>query len=498
MRKTIKYIATALILVLAASCNKNEDIYSGDNLIRFAPQSVQTKATVNADADLTAQDFAVVGLLNGTSHFANVISNASGSWAYTSPADAKYYWKAGTHKFFAYTDGAGTLSGQKVSVSKTLKADGATADKTKDLLFSEVYETTDVAWKAADSGHNLNSGVPLHFHHMLSAVSIVVKNCTDLDVNVTSVSAPAIPNKGTAEVDFGTLTDGVPAVSFGGATVDGAFVTASAIGATTLATDETIDVLTMTKAAGSYQVIWPQTLPSGDNAVSVTLSYTMGDDTYADKTVTLPADTWEAGKKYEYVLMILPTKVQLVFKVMPWESVDVAGLDTKDDSINMTNVTWQNVKVTVGGEEKNTLGSYYVYMYKNPVVNGTEYTGYYPAQGFFTFNYPQSGLFKIELIQASYWDQPVPEGVYEVWIYDYSTSAFRKMDAAGEDLADWLTDDGFNTIYFQVRATSTDLGSHPEYRAQIEIKVDPTGTGAEWISAYSEIRANYACVIDAE
>lgn len=516
MRKTIKYIATALILVLAASCNKNEDIYSGDNLIRFAPQSVQTKATVNADADLSNQDFAVVGLLDNASHFTNVISKASGSWAYTSPADAKYFWKAGTHTFFAYTDGAGTLTGKKLAVSKTLTADnGTTADMTKDLLFSEVYESTADAWKA-DTEHNLNSCVPLHFHHMLSAVSIVVKNCTDYEVSVTSLSAPAIPNKGTAEVDFGTLVGetNVPTLTPGTVEVDGDFVTATAIGATTLAAGEMIDVLLQKRDTASYQIVWPQTLPSGDDAVSITISYTMDGDEYNNKKITLPADTWEAGKKYEYVLMILPTKVQLIFKVMPWESVSVSDVnDTSTGSINMSNVTWQNTKVrfTATGSEVNTLniGGYSVTMYKDVYVQNVNTgvwelkEGYYPAQAYFTVNYPLEGKFRIGLIPA-YGETQVDTTKYEIWVYDETLDppAFRKMKNGGEDLADWREYDsadnfkGVNTIYFQVRASSSVPESHTGYKAQVDIWFLPDGSD-EWISAYSEIRANYACVIPA-
>ncbi len=121
---------------------------------------------------------------------------------------------------------------------------------------------------------------------------------------------------------------------------------------------------------------------------------------------------------------------------------------------------------------------------------------YYPAQGFFTVNYPKSGLFKITFLQAAYWDDPVPENVYEVWIYDDSTNAFRKMNAAGETITN-------NTVYFQVRATSNVPATHDEYRAQIDILFKPADSNgstanSEWISAYSEVRANYACVIEEE
>ena len=138
-------------------------------------------------------------------------------------------------------------------------------------------------------------------------------------------------------------------------------------------------------------------------------------------------------------------------------------------------------------------------MYYQPYVkNGdawTQYTannGYFPAQGYFTVNYPKSGLFKMDFIQAAYWSDPVPEGIYEIWIYDNTLTTenkWRKIKANGETITN-------DTVYFQVRATDAVPANHPEYRAQINIWFKPSGS-EEWISAYSEIRANYAMVIQA-
>ena len=129
--------------------------------------------------------------------------------------------------------------------------------------------------------------------------------------------------------------------------------------------------------------------------------------------------------------------------------------------------------------------------------------GYYPAQAYFTVNYPLEGKFRIGLIPA-YGETQVDTTKYEIWVYDETldTPAFRKMKNGGEDLADWREYDsadnfkGVNTIYFQVRASSSVPESHTGYKAQVDIWFLPDGSD-EWISAYSEIRANYACVIPA-
>lgn len=487
MIKNIKYIAAALAVVLAASCNKIEGGFSGEDLIRFAPQSIGTKATVDSDEGLQAQTFAVVGLLDNASNFQNAIAYSGGSWNFVT--EAKYPWNNGEHKFFGYTDGAGTLSSNKLTVSKVL----TTADDSQtDLLFSDVFTSTAAAWKAA---HVMGDCVPLHFRHLLSAVSVTLKNCTENDVTVTSVSAPAFPNSSSATVDFTTATDGVPAVTYGDVAVDGDFVTATALSSTPLAGGEIIDVLTQAKAdAGSYHVIWPQTLPDGENAITVSVAYTMNDKEYTAE-VALPADTWAANSKYDYVLQILPTDVRLQFDVQPWESVEVGTIDTSTGSINMSNVVWQNtkVKLTEDGEEVNTLDidAFSVYMYNSPWVGETQYSGYYPAQGYFTVNYPATGNFRIGIIPA-YGQTEVQAGMYEIYTYDSSSRQWVLHDQdAGAALPA-----GHETIYFQVRASSSVTGTHPEYKAQIDIWLQSSAT-APWVSAYSEIRANYACIIPA-
>ena len=518
MRKNIQYIASAaLILVLAASCNKGIGVPGGENQIRFAPRTVETKAMINDDAGLVNETFAVVGLLNDAANFQNSIKYADGAWNYVT--DATYIWLPGTHKFFGYTDGMGTLTANKLTASKVLTT--AAAAQT-DLLYSEVVTSTDVDWKAS---HTMGDPVPLNFKHLFSAVSITVKNCLDADkrVVVNSVSKPAIPNSGSAEVDFTTMVvdaetgdaTNVPVVTYSAPVVNGDFVTTAVPANIELAANGELDVLNAGATAKSYQMVWPQTLAKG--AVTVTVSYTVydgADDTtgksYTNKTVSLPAVTWLAGQKYDYVLQILPTDVRLTFVVQPWDSVAVGEIDTEDGSINMSNVTWQNtkVKLTQDGEEVNTLDmdAFSVYMYYKPYYKDntgawTQYTannGYFPAQGFFTVNYPLEGLFKIDLIQASYWADPVPEGMYEIFIYDdtLETPAFRAINPDGEDLANWHTSTGANTIYFQVRATAdVPADREKDYKAQIDIWFKGTEEGAEWVSAYSEIRANYACVI---
>lgn len=533
MKKAFTY--SALVLLLAATaCDKTESVSLGESGIRFAPASVETRALIEDAAGLQAQAFQVYDFMGTTKYIDETISynTTTSTWDYASGVD--YLWKAGTHKFFGFTQNAGTLSANVLTVSKTLTT--AEADQT-DLLYSEVFSTKAADWKA-DAAHTVDTPVALHMKHLFSAVSITLKNCTDYEASVTKVTAPAIPNEGSVTVSYAgnaaDVTYTTPTVS-----TSSSFVSATPINAATaLASQKSIDVLKMAAAdAKAYQLVWPQALAK--DAVTVTVSYTLNGTTYTDKTVALPADTWVAGKKYDYELQILPSDIQLIFQVMPWDAKDV-DINSETGSINMSNVTWQNKVVTLNQgtpseTTANTLdnSAYSVYMYHNasvqvikrdengdpvhqtypedvvvdgetihkkgdPVVdeygNPTVYEmewktyDYYPAQGYFTVNYPKAGKYRIGLIPA-YGQTTVNEEMYEIYIYDLASKEWKKHNQTdGESISN-------KTVYFQVRASENVAATHPEYKAQIDIwfKAD----GSEWVSGYSEIRANYACIIPA-
>lgn len=519
MKKALIYSAMVL-LAGAMACSKNDHVLSGEGRILFAPADAGTRALVTND-NITGETFQVFDFMGTTKYIDETISydTATSTWAYASGVD--YLWKAGTHKLFGFTAGAGTLGeDQKVTFSKTLTT--ATTDQV-DLLYSEIVTQDAAAWKAI-SGNTPDTPVALNFKHSLAAVSVTLKNYTDFEASVTKVTAPAVPNAGSVTVDFSGTE---PAVAYGAVSTSGSFVAATPIStATALASGKTIDVLAMAAAdAKGYQMVWPQTLPDGENAVTVTVSYTLNGATFTDKTVTLPADTWVAGQKYDYELQILPSDIRLVFKVQPWESGEAGDIDTEDGSINMSNVTWMNTKLYVDDVLVNTVvnSEYSVYMYKDPYLTitkypedvyaedgvtilhhagdlildengqqdyqkGAQYSGYYPAQGYFTVNYPKAGLFKIGLIPA-YGETTVDASKYEILIYDSSLAppAFRAIDPDGEEITN-------NTVYFRVAAAAEQDGAM--HQAQIDIWFKPDGSD-EWISAYSEVRANYACVIPA-
>ena len=500
MKKLIYLIGIALAFGFVA-CDKTEvvKLAEDEGSISFAPKTVETRALIDTVTDLHDYTLKIWDIWSGqtTPYIDNTLVYSQG-WQYGNTASAPYYWKAGTHKFFSYIDGTGTYDSttQTLSVSKSLTA----SDDEVDVLYSDIFSSTAAAWMAANTPE---TPVPLTFKHLLSSIGMVVKNCTDGTVTVNSVST-VIPNKGSATINF---SGDATAVAYGdaGVTADAAtpFISASnPIADVALPSEGFIDILSKqvfnadTDAVDTnYFVIWPQTI----DTLKIDVNYTIADGsevvTY-EKTVSIPDIEWVAGNKYTYTLNISPTDILLIFKVQPWDNGPAGSLDTKDGSINMSNVTWMNTKVrqTPTGEDMNTvdIDGYTVNMYYKPyVLNGTEWTqytannGYFPAQGYFTINYPLEGKFKIGLIPA-YGETSVNTSKYEIVIYNSSTGqwvAHNQTD--GEDITT-------KTVYFQVRSTSSASGP---FKAQIDIWVKPDG--GEWISAYSEIRSNYALVIPA-
>ena len=498
MKKAFIYSAIVLLLGFTA-CDKTDSFTRDTEGIRFIPASVGTRALIEDAAALQTQTFQVYDYMGTTEYINNtIVYDATDGWVYGT--EAKYKWADGEHKFFGYTGGAGDFAGNALSVAKTLTT--AEADQV-DLLYSDVFTTTAADWKASKT---TKDPVMLDFKHLLSAVSFMVTNATSNQVVLNSVDVK-IPNKGSATVDF---SGDETAVTYGAVSQDGDFISAAALSNVTVAQNQLIDVLTQAAVTDTlYQMVWPQEFAEGSE-LTVHVEYTMttpganeGDDPieqHFEKDVKIPATTWAAGQKYVYMLKVYPTDVRLTFQVQPWVKVEVGDIDTSTGSINMTNVTWMNSKVTVGGEETNTVvnSAYSVTMYYHPVVNGTVYeenNGYFPAQGYFTVNYPVSGLFKIDLIPAyGQTEADLKKEMYDIYIYEYpedddSEGSFRAIDPDGEPISQ-------NTVYFQVRASSSVAATHPEYRAQIDIWFKPDGSD-DWISAYSEIRANYALIIPA-
>ena len=528
MKKLSIYLTISVMAVLAVACSKNgsqvdptKPEAAKEANIGFGSASAKAPGALEINTEkpmrIRVFDFYTKQGAGEIKYIDDQIQEATtaGAWAFVS--ENEYAWKKGTHKFFGWV--TKDAAGQDVS-GLSFNED------TKVLTLSESntdyqYSTLQtVEWPDA----TLTDGtVPMTVKHLTAALKLKVTNTMDSEqtVAVTSVTLKNVVTTASATVDYSETAEGAEGkavVTYGEGTTGN--LSLPAIASTTLA------------AAGSVvsdmTYVWPQSVnpvpaeaePGEEGSeeeggedegseetpavvATVDVAYTLG-GTAKTTTMTLPAAKWEAGNCYTLDLQIVNKTLVLKFIVQPWDASEQDGaIDTSTGSINMSNVTWMNtkVKLTAEGEEVNTVNNsgYAVNMYYQPYVkNGetwTQYTannGYFPAQGYFTVNYPVAGLFKIGLIPAyGETEDDLDASKYAIYIYDYpvgtTPGSFRAINPDGEPITN-------NTVYFQVRAAAGQDGA--QHKAQIDIWFKPDGS-TEWISAYSEIRANYALTIPA-
>lgn len=472
MKKTIRYAAMILALGLAAACNKAEEGFSEDGLIRFAPESPATKAMIKDDAALQAATFQVYDILDGTEYINESITYGSGSGTWNYGSGKSYTWKNGSHKLFGYKldeELETTFANNKVSFTHTL----TTADAAQvDFLYSEVKTMTAAQWKGSTPKPGKDTPVPLNFKHFFSGLAMTVENFTANEVTLTSVSV-TLPNAGTGTVDFSGTT---PSPSVGTLT-SGNFIAGTPLSNVVMASKDTVDILAQaklaSKAAPKQYMVWPGEYAEGD--VKVRVVYVQ-DGTAKDVTVNLPAATWTAGTVYAYNLQIRPTSLDIVFKVQDWQDVDnIDKVDTATGSINMSNVTWvQQIVNGVNTVDNSGYGSVTL------IKNGTAYT---PAKGYFTVNYPTSGTYQIKLIPAYGGSED------DLAFFTLTPSAVTTLPVETLESGAKIP----QTIYFEVGAAATQDGAR--HTAAINIIITPTD--GDPISAYSEIRATYTLIIPA-
>ncbi len=551
MKKAYIYLTFIVMAVLGtASCSKHssldmpEEKEAQENKIGFGSVSAQRAGEVTPDASKKRQIqvydyYTAEGTSTETEYIDELIqeSATAGVWAYVKEGKThSYSWKKGTHKFFGWEAVDSTGAAARVlnynSEDKVLTITGENnapvalpGKANTDYRYAEIEKVSypDKVTFVIDKTTGKKTDVEpiqLTVKHLSAALSYTVENFTGQTYTINSISVSNV------------VTTAAPAVDFSGdepATI-----------AYNLGTDKGSVSLVLGEGDNAVKTcVWPQTVEGS----KLTVNYKLG-TTDKEVTIDIPKTTWKVGKYYNFKLQIRPSDVQLIFEVMPWTVVNVP-VNTESGSINMSNVTWQNTVVTLNQgtateSTANTLdnGAYSVYMYHNASVqvikrdaNGEpvhqtypedvkgedgetiihhkgdnvvdEYGNpsvyvmewktydYYPAQGYFTVNYPKSGLFKMDLIPA-YRETSVNKDMYEIYVYDKTlttTDKWRKIKADGETITN-------KTVYFQVRASQNVAETHPQYKAQIDIWFKATDSN-EWVSGYSEIRATYACIIPA-
>ena len=478
MKKAYIYLTLAVIAVLGTACSKNpvtEDFGSSEYKIGFG------KIDVKAGADeltpdetkltqITVYDYLTKsGETTESQYFTDIIqesTTADAPWAYTS--GKSYSWKVGAHEFIGYVskDSLNQAAPGISFANKVLTVAANTPLPGENNFDYRYSKDTVVNWTRALE----DTPVELKMKHLSAALTYSLVNNTDDDsYAITSVSVGNIATSAGATVTYGGENGEVVAYSLN-------------------STKGSVDLI-----ADARTCVWPQTL----SGATLTVSYTVtenGETVTKTGTMPIPDDEWEngweAGMVYNFVIEVVNKNLTLTFKVLPWDLVDKT-MDTSNGSINMSNVTWMNTKMTANGKDTCNVDipKFAVTMFYHPTVNGETYNannGYYPAQGFFTVNYPEHGKFFIDLIPA-YGEKTFDKTKYEIYIYDPSSEPTWRLinNEEGEEITR-------TTVYFQVRAAASQDGA--QHKAQINIWFIPDGS-TEKISAYSEIRANYALTI---
>ena len=473
MKKAYEYLTLCVLAVLSIACSKNEPAVNeydgGEYKIGFGkPSTKGLEPDTNAPLQISIYDLytsngsEVVYIDDKLQKSTDADANA---WALVSGSD--YAWKSGSHKFFGWvsTDESGTpVPSLNYSEKVKVLSIGSASAPVAAVDYRYAKDTT-IAWPNDDmietvGGKKTAKPVSLTVKHLTAALTYALVNNTGDEVAITSVAVSNIANTGSATVDYS------------GDAVDVTYTPGETKGSVSLAAD-------------TFNCVWPQEVEGAKVAVEYTLN---GDDVSAE--IDIPDTEWEAGLYYTFTFEVINKALTLTFKVLPWELVDKT-MDTSNGSINMSNVTWMNTKMVVAGKDTSNVDipAYAVTMFYHPEVNGATYTannGYYPAQGFFTVNYPEHGKFFIDLIPA-YGEKTFDKTKYEIYIYDPSSEPTWRLinNEEGEEITR-------TTVYFQVRAAASQDGA--QHKAQINIWFIPDGS-KEKISAYSEIRANYALTI---
>ena len=557
MKKALIYSAM-ILLAGAMACSKNDHVLSGEGHILFAPAGIETRALVTNDY-IQGETFQVFDFMGTTKYIDETISynDQTSTWDYASGVD--YLWKTGTHKLFGFTAGAGTLgTDQKVTVSKALTI--ATANQT-DLLYSEIVTQDAAEWKKApntpDTPVKLNfkhmlAAVSFEIKNetgkavTLNTVSApAIKNAGSVTVDYSGTAVSV------SEVTFATSTTpfapGLSNVSLAdGASVDGL---------SGAATPDYFVVWPQALPDGddALTVAFNYTVGTGTDAATKTANVKLPADTwlagqkYAFLLTIYPTDVhlifkvqpWDSGEAgdidTENGSINMSNVVWMNTKVMV-DGVEQNTVNNSSKSVTMWPTsgsspfvvyeTYEEDVPAVDEEGQPVLddddnpvilhhkGEIKTYEEDVPAVDDqgqpvlddegqpvilhhagdkivkeiqTVPYSYQPAQGYFTVNYPKEGLFKIGLIPA-YGETTVDPSHYQIKIYDNTTKSWRDMDPDGEEIS-------MNTVYFRVLAVEPRLDG-AQHKAQIDIWFKPDGSD-EWISAYSEIRANYAIIIPA-
>lgn len=267
----------------------------------------------------------------------DIIYNGSAVWGYDSGRD--YPWTTdGTHQFFAWLSYDTTLGMSADEFFGRSVANGfSTNNRTLTIPSKEITAgspqldfmyayTTNYIMPRGDT-----SPIPLLMRRLFSAISIQLRNESQDDILITSVSINGLKTTKSATISFlnEPTTSTLPQ---SGSYINNALFSALPVATRTLAYGETYDLLGRQKNAESaeFRLLWPQSAediaPSDVNdketyPISVVYEY-LSDMEHIQHQALLrfpEGATFQSGVRYAYSLLFTQKHVQLVLKVNPWK-----------------------------------------------------------------------------------------------------------------------------------------------------------------------------------
>lgn len=397
-----------------------------------------------------------------------------------------YFWEGtGTYRFFGWLqkdanglkdpdhDNVGTNDDKWSAVynesEKKLTVE-ATLDQSYnqfDFMYSDVDQRT---LTDENMANEKGRAVAMNMNHLFSAFSISLSNQSNKKITVKEVILKHIDKQGNATINYSdNIETGDGKVVYDITESDnstGSFLTYGTNPGYEVAMGSVKrNIFSPEAQEKQYYMVWPQNLPVLNFATEdeeekaepslfpLVLRYTVeGDNTVITKKMKIPHTNWEAGKKYNYEVLIADKIVTLNYTVKDWDEIK-SNVDFKEGTVTVaTPLDWEN------GEEgeKNTC-----------IVDGTNkkvyVLGAQAVEATFGFATPKGGQWKvslkgdIEAFEIENSQGPIDNNLHRIRILpkvinperDYSVELeFVVIRANGEThLANVVQTQGHNDIY---------------------------------------------------
>lgn len=348
MRKA--YLFLLIVSAAVLSCEKEKTgLVESQPITIFVGEDTSSKALLN-DAGLktNGNKVHVIDLLTGFTGKASwmsgnkyidddIVYSGTQIWGYNS--NLVYPWTSdGTHQFFAWLSydtsmnlTADTFFGSSVAAgfdpSTRQLSLPAKELNTESPQFDFLYgNTVNYIMPRTETGP-----VPLPMQHLFSAVGILLRNESQDQILVHSITISGLKNKKSAVATFVGYPATTTLTSSAGF-IDNALFGALPADTRTLEYGETYDLLARQSGVETpaYRIIWPQTeedlAPSDPGnfltyPITVVYEY-LSDEEHALHTAHLrfpEGTTFLSGYRYAYTLLFTQKHIQLNFTVNPWE-----------------------------------------------------------------------------------------------------------------------------------------------------------------------------------